>query len=551
MSPRSSLTDRESCVLGAVLERQARTRPDADFVLFEEAGDAGGAMGAVRWSYADTWRLARRSAAGLQALGVGFGEPVLSWLPNGPWALRTWFGANLLGSVYTPVNTAYRGALLERVLRNSEARVLVAHPSLLERLRQVDTAELRTVVVVGGPAGEARTAAGLPAGIEVLDVDVLDRDDDDWPGPARSPEPWDTQSIMYTSGTTGPSKGVLISYRQHHAAARAVDGMDETDRDLVNTPLFHSAATLPIANMLAVGGSVAVVPGFRTQDFWSTVERTGVTQCNLLGAMTSFLVADEGADFRPERHRLRGICVNPFTADAVAFGRRFGVRVWTAYNSTELSTPILTGADRPSTPGTCGRARAGFDLRLVDDVDQEVADGEPGELIIRADEPWTISTGYHRMPAATAAAWRNGWFHTGDAFRRTPDGEYVFVDRLKDVIRRRGENVSSMEVEAEAVTHPAVAGAAAVGVAGEHAEQEILLVVQAAPGREVDHRAPVEHLAGRLPYFMVPRYLRTVDELPLTPTGKVRKDVLRAEAVTADTWDRESAGLVFRRERLT
>lgn len=225
----------------------------------------------------------------------------------------------------------------------------------------------------------------------------------------------------------------------------------------MNSPMFHAGATLTVTSMLAAGGSVVIVPGFSTSNFWAVVESSGATCCTLMGAMASFLVRADGPERR--RHGLQRVCITPFTQHAIAFA--------------------------------------------------------------------------------------------GDAFRRTHDGDYVFVDRLKDVIRRRGENVSSVEVEAEALTHPAVAQAGAVGVPSEYAEEEILLAVEPVAGAGVDPGQLVEHLIERLPYFMVPRYIRVVAELSLTPTGKVRKSVLREEGIAAGAWDREAAGILLKRERLS
>jgi crotonobetaine/carnitine-CoA ligase len=194
--------------------------------------------------------------------------------------------------------------------------------------------------------------------------------------------------------------------------------------------------------------------------------------------------------------------------------------------------------------------RAGIEARIVDGNDCEVPIGVSGELVLRSDTPWTMSHGYHRNPEATARAWRNGWFHTGDAFRRDAEGNFFFVDRVKDAIRRRGENISSFEVEAALLADPAVLEAAAVGVPSDVGEEEVLAVVVPKLGQRIDPVALISGLAGRLPHFMVPRYVRTVDALPKTPTAKVQKHALRAEGLTTQTWDREAAGLRLRRERL-
>jgi crotonobetaine/carnitine-CoA ligase len=189
------------------------------------------------------------------------------------------------------------------------------------------------------------------------------------------------------------------------------------------------------------------------------------------------------------------------------------------------------------------------EVRIVDDNDCEVATGEIGELIVRTETPWAMNSGYYGNPEATARAWRNGWFHTGDAFRQDAAGNYFFVDRMKDAIRRRGENISSFEVEAEVSSHPQVQEAAAVAVPSEHGEDEVLVAVVPQPGG-CDPKALVEYLIPRMPHFMVPRYVRLMPELPKTPTQKVQKHLIRSEGITADTWDREQAGVVVRRQKL-
>jgi crotonobetaine/carnitine-CoA ligase len=217
---------------------------------------------------------------------------------------------------------------------------------------------------------------------------------------------------------------------------------------------------------------------------------------------------------------------------------------------TEISSPI-TSEPNPQVSGTCGRARAGVDVRLVDDNDCEVPDGTVGEMILRTDRPWGMNHGYHKNPEATARAWRNGWFHTGDLLWRDSEGRYYFVDRKKDAIRRRGENISSVEIEIEVSAYDRVREVAAYGVDGAGGEQEVMIAVAAQPGETVDPKALIEFLVPRMAHFMVPRYVRILDALPKTPTNKIQKVDLRKEGVTADSWDREAAGIRLKREKLS
>ena len=216
---------------------------------------------------------------------------------------------------------------------------------------------------------------------------------------------------------------------------------------------------------------------------------------------------------------------------------------------TEVSAPLVTDL-KTASYGSCGRPRSGIEARVVDEHDVDVPQGSVGELVLRSDTPWTMCIGYDGQAQATVDAWRNGWFHTGDLFRQDERGEFYFVDRRKDAIRRRGENISSFEVENAVRLHPDVEEAVAVGVQSEVSEEEVMAVVTARAGHTVDPQALTEFLIPRLPYFMVPRYVRVVTEVPKTETNKVRKVVFRDQGITADTWDRERAGFRLRREKL-
>jgi crotonobetaine/carnitine-CoA ligase len=366
--------------------------------------------------------------------------------------------------------------------------------------------------------------------------------------PDRPIEPWDNQSIIYTSGTTGPSKGVLSSYLHLYTNA-GPDGwpfVRADDRFLVNMPIFHIGGTGLPFTMLARGGSIALMENFSTETFWATVRQMQCTVIFLLGVMATFLLKREPSP-QDREHQVRLAFVVPLTDNSDEFRSRFGIDVYSIFNMTEISTPTYTEPN-PGKLGTCGRPRSGVDVRLVDENDCEVAVGKVGEMIVRTDRPWGMNSGYYKNPEATARAWRNGWFHTGDAFRRDAEGDFYFVDRMKDAIRRRGENISSFEVESQIIAHPAVREAAVIGVPSAFSEDEVMVVVAPVDGRAVDFAELFEFAAARMPYFMVPRYFRTVHELPKTPTAKVQKAKLREEGVTIDTWDREAEGLYLKRE---
>ena len=550
------LEDRR-CVLPCILEAQAERLGDRPLVVFD-GGDT--------WSYADTWNIARGTAAALQAIGVKRGDRVLVWLHDGPVMVRLMLGLVVLGAVYTPVNPAYRGAILEHVIGLADAELLVADDSLLGRLKVMTTGALRTVVAVGGHAGgngdhggddgghaggdgdragHAGGHAGRDLGVAVLSEDVLEPLAPERFVPPRDPiEPWDVHSIFFTSGTTGPSKAVPSTHLHIHQMA--MDGLhflDESDRYASPSAFFHIAGPYVFWGVPPRGASVAMIGTFRTRTFWEQIRRTKTTATILIGAMADFLL--KAPVHRDDRGSgLRKVLQQPLTHDPAAFAERFGVEIYTQFDMTEVGPAIVStsvsGANRPEN-GYCGRAHPGFELRLVDENDCEVPVGEAGVLALRCGVPWVIAPGYFRAPEATAAAWRNGWFHTGDVMRRDAHGNYYYVDRAKDVIRRRGENISSYEVEAAVLSHPEVNAAAAYAVEVEVGEGEVMVAVETVDGGAVDPSDLCGFLEERLPRFMVPRYVRFVHPLPRSVTDKINKAQLRGEGVTLDTWDRNES----------
>ncbi|SDX67902.1 crotonobetaine/carnitine-CoA ligase [Albimonas donghaensis] len=523
------------CVLREALERRAGAEPDAVCAVFED--------GAV-WTCAGALRKIRRAAAGLQRLGVRQDDRVLVMMPNGETGLLAMFAANYIGAVSAPVNTAYRGGLLAHVVGDAGAVVAVVHPALLDRLTTETRGGLEKIIV----AGEAPAGVTVP-GAALFDLSVFDADEDPAP-PPRPIAAWDVQSIIYTSGTTGPSKGVLATYMQAYTATcpETWSFSRPDDRHLLHMPIFHIGGAFLAHMALCSGGSIAVVESFRTDDFWDVIRRLEVTNAFLLGAMATFLLKRPPAPDDRE-HRLRVAAIVPLGQSGPAFHERFGCDVHTLFNMTEICSPLISGPN-PAKPGICGRPRPGVEIRLVDSHDIEVPDGTPGEMMLRADQVWAITPGYHNRPEATVAAWRNGWFHTGDVFVKDADGDFRFVDRIKDAIRRRGENISSYEVEVEILAHPDVREAAVVAVPSEHGEDEVLAVIAPVAGRALEPEALIAFLRPRLAHFMIPRFVRVLDALPKTPTEKVEKHRLRAEGLTPDCWDREAAGIVIRRDRL-
>ena len=521
------------CVVRYLLDRLANERGSDTYAVFENG---------ETWSFAQTRERVIAVAAGLAKLGVRQDDHVAVWLSNGREGLLTFLAINYLGAVFVPFNTAYKGRILEHVVENSDAAVIVAHAQLVPLLDEIATARLATVVAVGAGPGSTTLAN--------VSFESLHGSEQELPALQRPIQPWDTQSIIYTSGTTGPSKGVLSSYLHifTNAGPETWHFVTGDDRFLVNMPLFHIGGMGIIFVMLVRGGSIAVMENFSTAEFWPFVRRTQVTAMFLLGVMATFLLKQPpAADDRD--HGVRLAFMVPFTETAADFHARFGTDIYTIFNMTEISSPIVSEPN-PVRRGTCGKARAGVEVRLVDDFDCEVAPGEIGEMIVRTDRPWGMNHGYYKNERATAEAWRNGWFHTGDSFRVDAEGYYYFVDRKKDAIRRRGENISSFEVEAEVVAFPAVREAAAYAVPSELGEDEVMIAVAAVDGQAIEPVALFEFLRERMAHFMVPRYLRIMPALPKTASAKVLKHLLRAEGITPETSDREALGVNVRRTRL-
>ena len=524
------------CVLRYALERNARAKPNDIFAAFE---------GGERWTFAQILRQVESLAGNLHELGVRQGDHVVLVLPTSALALRAMFAINYLGAVYVPVNPALKGSSLEHVLHDAGAAFAIVHDSVLDRVLAAAPPGLTTIV-----RSSEETAPAPPAGIAIHGVCVLTRPAAPPPAPPKPIRPFDLQSIIYTSGTTGRSKGVLSSYMHSYSCVGpdAWNCLTADDRQLLHMPIFHIGGAFIACVSLCVGSSIAVVSHFRTEAFWDQIRELEVTSAFLLGAMATFLLKQPPHP-RDRHHGLRMVFIVPLGQSGPAFHARFGVDVFTLFNMTEICTPLISRAN-PSKDSICGRPRAGVEVRLVDENDCSVGIGEVGQLILRSEAPWAMNHGYNNNPQATADAWRNGWFHTGDAFIRDADGDYRFVDRLKDAIRRRGENISSYEIEVELLSHPGIREAAAISVPSEFSEDEVLVVLAPATGASLDPQEIIQHLLPRMAHHMVPRFIRIIDELPKTPTAKVEKHILRSEGVTADTWDRERAGIPVRREKI-
>ncbi|MDP3969869.1 MAG: AMP-binding protein, partial [Nocardioides sp.] len=442
------------------------------------------------------------------------------------------------GLVEVPLNPASGEVLAGWCLTRSRARAVVCAAELLPLLATaLPGSAVEHVVVVGErPAGWT-----APEGVVLTDFDDLLSSPT---GVLPEVRPTDASVILYTSGTTGPPKGVVLSHRANVNLARhTVQLMGYTAADHLYSvfPLYHSNARYcSVMAGLEAGARVLLHRRFTASGFWDICRRHEITAFNYQGAMMSILHKQEP---RPDdaQHSVRAAFGAPCPAEIFSsFEERFGVELTEIYGSTEVSLVCEMPPQRRRI-GTAGQESALYQVAVVDDDDHEVPPGVPGAILARPKHPGWMFDGYDGDSAATAASWRNLWFHTGDRGVLDEDGFLTFLDRLKDTVRRRGENVSTWEVERVVAEHPGVAQAAAYGVSSQLSEEEVMVAVVPAPGVDLDPADLLGHCAGRLTAFALPRYVRTMDALPLTPSQRVEKYRLREEGVTTDTYDREAS----------
>lgn len=485
-------------------------------------------------------------ADALSALGVAPGDCVVTVNEACIEAYACWIGICWLGAMEVPVNPEFRGQSLIYGISDCKARVLITSNSHLGKLLgvrdQLPYVEYILTIDEAAPAGIANVRSLFSAGHNAPR------------GNYPQPQLTDPYAVIYTSGTTGPSKGVVVPWGslQYAALDRMFAGdVPGTYADLAYYspwPIFHSSSRTGLAFVAEDGGRLVIRTRLSASAFWDDIRRFKCTHAHLIG-VAGFLYVQPA---RPDDadNTLRRVLMNPVLADYRAFERRFGVIVSTGWGMTEIGFPMAT-TDLPNAR-TCGTISPLYEARIVDDAGLDVEDGQVGQLIVRPKRPWLLLKEYLGKPEATAKAWRDGWFYTGDALRREPDGHYYFVDRVADYMRVRGNNVSSVEVETEVRSHPDVADVAAIGVPAAIAtgadtattnrvvttEDEIKLVVLRRPGSHLTEPALLDYLIPRLPRFMTPRFIEFVDDLPRTPTGKVQKRLLRADLASANTWDR-------------
>lgn len=492
-------------------------------------------------SFSDVNREANRVAHGLVQMGVKKGDRIAIVAPNSLQFVFIWFGCSKIGAVEVPINIAYRGEFLRHQLVTAGCSVLFISADILSEVEDLvaSVPGLSRVVVLEGSAER-----DLGPSLSVLGYDDVVSSHAE--NPMIDVSPADIGAIIYTSGTTGPSKGVLMPHAQMYFFGECIIQAMKLESDdiyLSTLPLYHANAQfMAIYPSLIMGGLCVLYKKFSASGFVGQLHESGATVTNALGVMLPFVMAQPPSK-RDRSHRLRRIqCAPSPAAYADEFEERFGVGTFVeAFGMTEICIPIIAPQGVPKPGGSCGLLNSKwFDVRIVDpDTDELLPDGQVGEAIVRSKEPWTLNAGYIGMPEATLATWRNLWFHTGDALKRDLDGWYYYVDRIKDSIRRRGENISSYEIEAAVRSHPSVLEVAAVAVPADQKGGEDEVMIFVVPSSDALNPPDlIDWCEPNIPAFAVPRYVRMIAELPKTPSEKVQKAELRKIGVDQATWDR-------------
>jgi crotonobetaine/carnitine-CoA ligase len=531
---------RENWTLPHVLEHQARVRRDRPCISWTDEGRP--------YTFAQVNATVNRLARGFRKLGVKKGDFVVLFLPNCLEYVFSWWALAKLGAVEVTVGDSYKGEFLRHQASLSKASLIVSSPELAPRLAEIESelTHLQHCVLLGGGQGE-EGSFGFSRITTSAYAELYDSDDSNLDVPVN---PRDLAAVLFTSGTTGLSKGVLMTHSHFYFFAEEDLQLTRLrDDDVYSTafPLFHgNAQFLTVYPSLIAGAHCVLYPKFSASDFIGRMRRSGSTVCNLLGATMAFILSQPAKDDDKD-HKLRRIYAAPLAPDlASKFVDRFGdITFVDGFGQTEISNVFQTPWQAARPAGASGVLMDQFfEVRLTDpETDEDVAEGEIGELLVRSKLPHIMCEGYLGMPEKTVETWRNLWFHTGDAMRRDEQGWYFFVDRVKDALRRRGENISSFEVESVVRSHAAVAECAVVAAPADESggEDEVKAFVVLNDGASLDFDDLARWCDARMPSFMVPRFVEVIDALPQTPSQKVQKKELRERGNDVATWDRMRA----------
>jgi crotonobetaine/carnitine-CoA ligase len=524
-------------VIGDLLSSAANSHPNQPFVM------CGGG-----WeTYAEIEEQSNRLSGGLQAIGVQKGDRVAVILTNRIEYLVVIYAIAKLGAIQVPINTYLRGEFLRHQLGESQASVIIADDLGLRQVAMIvqSLPNLKSVVAVGD------TEIALPVPIEPYAALMNSGVAANLPKVAAD----DICNILYTSGTTGPSKGCILThgyYTWNAEALRLAGWVAPGDTIFGANPLFHNSGQVFLVQAaLSCGGKVIVEPGFHASTFMRRARVTGATVINGMGAMCPAVLAQPPND-EDRNHNIRQATFVPTSAENWdRFFKRFGIRINSeVYGQTECYPVTITPAGSSHTPdGGAGKRVPYIEFKIVDDDDREVPTGNVGEIVLRPNQPHVMFSGYWNNAEANFRAFRNLWHHTGDNGVVDESGTLYFKDRKKDSMRRRGENVSSMELEAALLKHDGIAAVAVHAVPSELGEDEIKACIVPKPGKSLEPSRLFEFFKESLPYYAIPRFVELMDELPRNPVGRVQKFVLRERGLTQETWDLNALGLVVERSQ--
>ncbi len=529
---------RNERVLTDIVADKARQYPD--HVVFQFGDDP--------LTFGELNERINRAANGFLALGVTKGDMVAIMLPNCPEFLYTWFGLNKIGAVEVPINVALKGTGLTYQIVQSDSVVLVADTEYRDRLDDVaaDLTSVRSVVFLDR-AGDGETGAEWQGFKAQPFAELLAH-------PSVAPEADvqynDLASILYTSGTTGVSKGVMLSHHYWYEIwAEAVKYARYTEDDVLYTglPFFHgNAQGMTIGPAILADAKAVIVERFSASRLLDDCRRWNCTEANYIGGIIPILLKQQMQENDGDNPlRLMVGAAAPIEVWD-EFESRFNTVLLELYGMTECYC-CLANPYEERRAGSCGKPITGWDVKLVDDDDAEVPAGTIGEFVARPQRMFVGTTGYYKQPEATLDLFKNLWMHTGDLGRRDEGGYFYFVDRKKQALRRRGENISSFEVEAVISANPAVLESCVVGVPSDVGEDDVKAVVVLLEGQTLTEEELIRWCEPRMAYFAIPRYIAFRKELPKTPSERVEKYKLKTEGVTADCWDREAAGVALQR----
>jgi crotonobetaine/carnitine-CoA ligase len=524
-------------ILPLIIEDKARQRPNHVVFQFRDYPITLGELN----------QRINRAANGFLALGVKKGDKVAIMLPNCEEFLYVWWGLNKIGAAEVPINVALKGAGLVHQIVQSDSVALVADTEYLDRLEPV-AGDLKTVRhVIWRKSDAAHRTPAWPR-IEMLSCEELLAHTDEKPNVGLHYS--DMASILYTSGTTGVSKGVMMSHHYWYDVwSHSVQYSRYTEDDVLYTglPFFHgNAQGITLGPAILADARAVIVERFSASNLWEDCRKWGCTEANYIGGIIPILMKvapDERDADNPVRLMVGAAAPISIWHD---FEKRFRTKLLEVYGMTECYC-CLVNPWEGAKPGSCGKPITGWKVKLVDDNDVEVPPGTIGEFIAQPQSPFVGTSGYYNKPLETLEFFKNFWMHTGDLGKMDEQGFFYFVDRKKQALRRRGENISSFEVEAVINSNPAVLESCVVGVPSDVGEEDVKTVVVLRPGQTLTAEALIEWCEPRLAYFAIPRYVAFRDSLPKTPSERVEKYKLKAEGVTADCWDRDAAGIKLRR----